>query len=132
MIALGGIVVLCLLGLLLLCDASDRARDAAELALEDAVLEADALRTKLRERDEENKLLRAAVVASEGRRWAAILHARRTRNALAVTQQHLQQQAQTAHAARCQRDEARSEAALAKSTQVVVVVPRPLSLGGDA
>lgn len=120
MIAVGVIVLLCLLGMLRLCVSSDRARDAADLALEDAVLEADRLRTELRARDEEVELLRAAVVASEGRRRAAILHARRTRNALTVTQEQLVAQSQAAHAARCQRDAARSEAARARHEQVVL------------
>lgn len=113
MIALGALVVLCLVGLLMLCVSSDRARDAADLALENAVLEAGALRDELARE-------RAARVESDRRRAVAVAHVREVRAELRVTEEHRAHFYFIALDLVCQRDAARSEAVLARHEQVVL------------
>lgn len=125
MIALGALVVLCLVGLLVLCASSDRARDVADRALEEAVLVEGRLRTEL-------ATVRAALVESERRRAIAVEHVHAVRADLRETEVQRLALDGIANDLTRQRDAARSEAARAQHGAVVIRGPWVSARGGDA
>ena len=125
MSALAVVVILCLLGLTRMCVSRDRARDAADLAREEAVLIEGRLRTEL-------ATVRAALVESERRRAIAVEHVHAVRADLRETEVQRLALDGIANDLTRQRDAARSEAARAQHGAVVIRGPWVSARGGDA